>query len=270
MSLPSPAFSVEFLGTGTSTGVPMIGCRCAVCTSADPRDSRLRPSVLVRGPEGTLLIDTTPDMRTQLLRAGIDDLAAVLVTHGHADHILGMDDIRQLNFLHGKEMEIFGEEATLAHLRRVFNYCFEPTQEGGGKPRLSLKTLTPLVPVRLAGLEILPVTVLHGALEITSFVIERRFGYVTDVRTIPDATRPYLENLDALVLSTVRPEPHPTHLGLYEAIAEAQALGAGRTYFTHLSHHLGHAATEALLPEASGIALAYDGLAVELPACPTT
>lgn len=256
------ALSVTFLGTGTSTGVPMIGCECVVCTSPNPRDKRTRPSILVGIGNENVLIDTTPEMRLQMLRAGVGRIEAVLMTHTHADHLFGMDDIRQFNFRHHMVMPIYGTAATLAHLRRVFDYCFIPTQAGGGKPQLELIEIRPYEPFELKGVTITPLIVLHGALPVIAYKWGDRFAYVTDVSTIPPPTRPHLRNLDTLVLGTVRFEPHPTHLGLYQALDEVADLAPRQAYFTHLSHHFGHDAVSALLP--AGVALAHDGLRVDV------
>jgi phosphoribosyl 1,2-cyclic phosphate phosphodiesterase len=259
----SPPLRVTFLGTGTSTGVPSIGCDCAVCHSPDPRDKRFRPSILVEvtgGPEAgaTILVDTTPDMRTQVLRAGVGRVEAVLVTHPHADHIFGMDDIRQFNFRHARRMPVYAEPPTLDHLRRVFSYCFADSQEGGGKPQLDLESCAPFVPFTLCGVTVTPLTVYHGALAVTAFKFGERFAYVTDVSDVPDETRPHLVNLDALILGTVRYDPHPTHFGLHQALEEIALLRPRQAYLTHLSHLFHHATLSAELP--AGVAPGYDGL----------
>jgi phosphoribosyl 1,2-cyclic phosphate phosphodiesterase len=252
------SFSVTFLGTGTSTGVPMIGCGCAVCRSEDLRDKRLRPSILIRTPEGNLLVDTGPDLRYQLLRSGVSRVEAVLFTHTHADHVLGLDDIRQINHLQDMEMPLYG--SSLTEIKRVFDYCFKETQKGGGKPRLTLHEFAPYIKLALCGLDIEPLWHLHGRMPVNSFVFGSRFAYVTDVSAIPWRTWDALKGIDTLVLGTVRHEPHSTHLSVGQAIAVARELGARQTYLTHLSHHLGHAETERALPP--GVALAYDGLTV--------
>ncbi|MGC4046014.1 MAG: MBL fold metallo-hydrolase [Armatimonas sp.] len=251
-------FSVTFLGTGTSTGVPMIGCPCPVCHSDDARDTRLRPSILVTTSEGNLLVDTTPDLRYQLLREKIANIEAVLFTHTHADHLLGLDDIRAINFLQDREMPLYGSPFTLAQVERVFDYCFKDTQKGGGKPRLTLHPIENYIPLQLCGLEVLPLWHLHGRMPVNSFVFEKRFAYVTDVSAIPWRTWDALRGVDTLVLGTVRHEPHPTHLSLGQAIAVGRELGVRQTYLTHLSHHLGHKETERFLPPS--VALTYDGL----------
>lgn len=246
----------------------MIGCSCAVCTSPNPRDKRLRPSILVsihnkEGGQANVLVDTTPDMRTQMLRAGVGRIEAVLVTHPHADHILGMDDIRQFNFRHEMDMPIYGEPDTLEHLRTVFSYCFRDTPAGGGKPRLQLSTLAPNQALDLFGVGITPLRVLHGNLPILSFKFGPKFAYVTDVSAIPDETLPHLRNLDTLILGAVRPDPHPTHFGLQQAMDVIAELAPRQAFLTHLSHHFNHNATNALLPP--NVRLGHDGLRFVIP-----
>jgi phosphoribosyl 1,2-cyclic phosphate phosphodiesterase len=196
-----------FLGTGTSTGIPMIGCRCPVCTSSDRHNSRTRSSLVVNvgGAEDAtknLLVDTTPEMRLQMLATDTRRVEAVLVTHTHADHIFGMDDIRQINFRHDIAMPILGTPETLERLALVFDYCFKETQTGGGKPRLTLSPIRPYEPFDLLGVTITPLVVLHGSLPVIAYKFGSRFAYVTDVSHIPDETRPHLKNLDTLVIGT--------------------------------------------------------------------
>ncbi len=267
-AIASPRLRVTFLGSGTSSGIPVIGCHCNVCYSSDPRNKRLRPSILVTVLEGefagtNILVDTTPEMRLQVLRAGVERLGAVLVTHHHADHIFGMDDIRQFNFRQEKRMPIYGTQPTLDHIYKVYEYCFKQTQEGGGKPQLDLIPCVPYQSFDLCGVTITPLTVLHGAMPVTAFKFGERFAYVTDVSFIPEETRPHLQGLDTLILGTVRYEPHPTHLGLWQAVEEARAFAPRQTYFTHLSHHFEHDRTSGELPP--GIALGYDGLTFTIP-----
>jgi phosphoribosyl 1,2-cyclic phosphate phosphodiesterase len=267
-AISSPPLRVTFLGSGTSSGIPVIGCHCEVCYSSDPRNKRLRPSIVVTVLKGefagtNLLVDTTPEMRFQVLRAGVEHLGAVLMTHHHADHIFGMDDIRQFNFRQEKRMPIYGTQSTLDHIYKVYEYCFQQTQEGGGKPQLDLTPFTPYQPFDLCGVTITPLTVLHGEMPVTAFKFGERFAYVTDVSFIPDETRPHLQGLDTLILGTVRYDPHPTHLGLWQAVDESKAFAPRQTYFTHLSHHFDHDRTGGELP--SGISLSYDGLTFYIP-----
>lgn len=265
----SPPLRATFLGTGTSTGIPMIGCACPVCTSSDARNRRTRPSLVVNvGGVGdvtkNLLVDTTPEMRLQMLATDTRRVEAVLITHTHADHIFGMDDIRQINFAHNITMPIFGTSETLERLAVVFDYCFKETQAGGGKPRLTLSPIRPYEPFDLLGVTITPLVVLHGSLPVIAYKFGDRFAYVTDVSHIPDETRPYLQNLDTLVIGTVRYDPHPTHFGLYQALDEMAVLAPRQGYLTHLSHHFDHEAVTRELPP--DVALAHDGLTVSIPA----
>ncbi len=253
---------VTFLGTGTSMGVPMIGCACAVCRSTDPRDNRSRPSILIGLPGGaTILIDTSSDLRAQALRFGLTRIDAVLYTHSHADHILGLDELRRFNTLQRGPIPLFGDDRTLTDLRRIFSYAFQPAREPGHE---YVPQLVPFVldgPLSVAGTEVRPVPVLHGARTILGFRFGR-FAYLTDCCAIPDASWALLEGLDVVVLDALRERPHASHFSLDQAVAAATRIGARRTFFTHMAHDLGHAATCARLP--AGMALAYDGLRVEL------
>lgn len=251
---------VTMLGSGTSTGVPMIGCDCPVCTSPDPRNRRLRTSLLLETAAGAALVDTSPDLRQQALRAGIGRLDAVLYTHHHADHVNGIDELRAFNFRQGGSIPCYGPAPTLAALRRGFAYIFdaEPA-EGGGKPQLEL------VPVRdpfeAAGLPVVPVPVWHGSLEVFGYRIGG-LGYVTDCKRIPDQSLRLLEGVELLVLDALRYRPHPTHLSIGEAMAVAERIGPRRTVLTHLTHEVDHAAPEVALPD--GVELGYDGLVLDV------
>lgn len=250
---------VTILGSGTSHGVPMIGCPCPVCTSGNPRNRRFRTSVSVRKGDYTLLVDTTPELRLQALACGLTRVNAVLYTHTHADHLFGLDDVRRFNDLSGQELPIFGDKQTLADIRRVFSYVFKKTQIGGGKPRLSLHPIEPRFD--LYGIDIRALPVKHGKLTIQAYRFDD-FAYVTDTNGIPDETMAQLQGLDLLILDAVRFKPHSTHFGLYQALDVIRQLRPKRAYLTHLSHHFDHDATNAVLP--TGVALAYDGLAIEL------
>jgi phosphoribosyl 1,2-cyclic phosphate phosphodiesterase len=252
---------ITFLGTGTSHGVPMIGCGCATCTSTDPRDTRLRPSVYLETPGARVLVDAGPDLRAQALRHRITRVDAILFTHGHADHILGMDDVRRFNALKNGAMPCHGDAATLEDIRRMFSYVFDPaTPKGGGLPQLDLRPIEGRFTV--GDVDVVPVPLDHGRRPILGFRFDR-FAYLTDCNRIPDPSWPLLEGLEVLVLDALRVRPHPTHFSLDEAIATASRIGAPRTLFTHMCHDLPHAATDARLPP--GMALAYDGLVLELP-----
>jgi len=250
---------VLFLGTGTSHGVPMIGCDCAVCRSTDPRDSRLRPSLYLECDDGMrILVDTTPDLRQQALRHNLKNVDAVIYTHSHADHILGLDEVRRYNHMTRAPMPLYGDAVTLADIRRIFSYVFDTGAAlAGGVPDLRLNTI--VGPFCLGRTEILPLTVFHGDRPVLAFRIGS-FAYLTDCNRIPADTMAQLQGLDVLVLDALRHKPHPTHFSLAEAVTVARRLGARQTLFTHCCHDLGHAETCASLPE--GMALAYDGLQV--------
>jgi phosphoribosyl 1,2-cyclic phosphate phosphodiesterase len=256
MHLSPRSVSVLVLGSGTSTGVPTIGCDCPVCTSADPRDQRLRPSVLVRSNGRNFLVDTTPDFRAQALRARIQRIDAILFTHDHADPILGLDDVRPYNY-HQGPIPIFAAEDTMASVRRVFRYIFEGRSESS-VPRLEVHTLNG-GPFCLFGVEITPVPLRHG----TRWIYGFRFGpvaYLTDHSEIPEESMALLGGLDVLFLDALRHRPHPTHTTVAQALSYVERLRPKSAVFTHLSHELEHAATQARLPE--GVHLAYDGLEV--------
>jgi len=275
---------LTFLGTGTSMGVPTVGCGCAVCTSTDPRDRRLRPSVLVRWndpdlklladppfprkdtermeppvvPERAVVIDTGPDFREQALRSGLTRVDAVFYTHSHADHIFGLDDLRPLSFTAAREggtIPLYASHETTAVLERIYDYTFSPEATYPTRARVRLKPLTDRNNVH--GVEILRVPVMHGAMEIAGF----RFGnaaYLTDVSAIPEASFALLEGLEVLVVSALRHKPHPSHATVDQAVGWARRIGARQAWFTHIAHELGHEATNRTLP--AGMALAYDGL----------
>lgn len=251
---------VTFLGTGTSHGVPMIGCDCAVCRSPDPRDARLRPSVVVETPATTVLVDAGPDLRIQALRHNLRRIHAIAFTHGHADHILGIDDVRRFNALMKGTMPCYGDERTLSDLRRTFYYVFDPaTPKGGGLPDLELRQIDG--PFTVGDIEVQPVPLWHGSRPILGFRFGR-FAYLTDCNRIADEAWPLLEGLDAVVIDALREAPHPTHFSLGEAVAAGRRIGARQTLFTHMCHHLPHEATNAKLP--AGMRLAHDGLTLDL------
>ena len=250
-----------FLGTGTSVGVPMVGCGCDTCLHGGPKDARTRTSVVVGLPQGHLLIDTTPDLRTQLLREGIGRVDAVLYTHDHVDHVYGLDDVRPLCFHSGLPMPVLCEQAVEQLIRKAFDYAFsDKPPAGGGVPKLTFARIG-IDPFEVLGTRVVPLRLKHGPFDVLGF----RFGkvaYCTDTSGIPAETMPRLEGLDVLVLDCLRPSSHPTHLSLDEAIEVAERVGAKRTLLVHLSHELPHEATNAALP--TGVELAYDGLEVPL------
>ena len=255
---------VTLLGTGTSHGVPLIGCACAVCTSSDPRDRRTRPSILIERPDDpgrtSILVDTSTDLRAQALAYGVTRVDAILYTHSHADHIFGLDEIRRFNAVQGgAPIPCFGDERTLADLRRTFAYIFEPASEGGGVPRVTLFRIGG--PFVLGGFEITPVPIMHGRQPILGFRVGS-FAYLTDCSRIPDASWPLLAGVRTLVVDALRNRPHPTHFTVDEALQVVSRVAPDRAYFTHICHDLPHAATCARLPAA--VELAYDGLVLEI------
>jgi len=251
-----------FLGTGTSVGVPVVGCGCETCRSTDPRNNRTRCGLVLGLPDGVLLVDTPTDLRTQLLREGIGLVHAVLYTHEHADHVFGLDDVRLFPYYLGHKLPLYCEAAVEQRVRKSFDYAFAHAGalHAGGIPQLDPRPIT-TEPFELLGARIVPVRLLHGRWEVLGF----RFGnvaYCTDTNQIPAESMALLEGLDVLILDALRPRPHPTHFGLEQAIEVAERLKPKRTLFTHLSHELEHAATSASLP--AGMELAYDGLRVPL------
>jgi len=250
--------TLTLLGTGTSHGVPCIACGCEVCSSGDPRNQRFRCSALLQYEGYSVVIDTATEFRLQALRAGMTTLDAVLFTHSHADHISGLDDVRSFSERQGEAIPCYGCEECLGDIRRRFDYIFTETQLGGGKPRLEL--IPTEGPFDLHGLRVLPVPVLHGRLPVLGF----RFGpaaYVTDCNQISSDSMELLKGLDLLVLDALRWRSHPTHFNVEQALEVVEQLRPGRVYFTHVTHDLDHAATNAALPE--GVELAYDGLRLQ-------
>ncbi len=256
---------VTFLGTGTSHGVPMIGCACAVCRSTDPRDQRLRPSIYLEVEGGpAILVDTATDLRQQALTHGITRVDALLFTHSHADHVMGLDEVRRFNVLMRGPLPVYADAATADELRRVFAYAFAaPTAKGGGVPQLALSEISG--PFDVAGVPVVPVPILHGDRPILGFRFGR-FAYLTDCSSIPEPSFALLHGLDVLVVDALRHRQHPTHFTVAEATAAARRIGAPQTYFTHICHDLPHAETSANLP--TGMALAHDGLVLEVDVAP--
>jgi len=238
----------------------MIGCDCGTCRSGDPRDRRLRPSIFLEGDDGVrVLVDAGPDLRAQALAHDLRRIDAIVFTHGHADHILGLDEIRRYNHLQRAPMACLADPETVADIRKMFAYIFDPaTPKGGGLPQL--ETFTIAGPFCIGRSEFIPVPIMHGSRPILGLRVGG-FAYLTDCSHIPDSSMPLLEELDVLVLDALRDRAHPTHFSLGEAVDVARRLSARRTYFTHMCHDLQHAATCARLP--AGMELAYDGLVVE-------
>ena len=253
------------LGTGTSFGVPQIGCHCPTCTSSDSRDRRTRTAALIETRDARLLIDTPPELRLQLVAAGIDRLDAVLYTHSHADHVHGIDDLRALSVRQGTPLPAYGSRETMRELAAKFPYIFDATfvvPAGTSKPELAPRVLQSGVPVTIASVEVLPLALPHGD---HHQVLGYRVGamaYLTDVKTIPDDVIESLRGLDVLVLSALLSRPHPLHLSIPEAVSAAQRIGARRTFFTHLTHEFTHVALAATLP--AGIVPAHDGLVIDV------
>jgi phosphoribosyl 1,2-cyclic phosphate phosphodiesterase len=264
--------SLTFLGTGTSMGVPTLGCGCAVCTSPDPHDRRLRPSVLVRwhevgadsgdasSRERVVVIDTGPDFREQALRSGVKRVDAVFYTHSHADHILGLDDLRPLSFKafrEGGPIPLYATAETTAVLESIFAYTFSPLATYTNRARVKLMPVAERNTVH--GVDFVRIPLMHGEMEIVGY----RFGcaaYLTDVSEIPEQSYALLKGLDHLVLSALRHKPHPSHATVEQALGWARRIGARQTWLTHIAHELGHESTNSTLP--AGVALAYDGLTV--------
>ncbi len=253
---------LTFLGTGTSTGVPVIGCDCHVCRSADPRDARLRCSVVVRAGRSTVLVDTTPDLRAQILRHPVERFDGVLFTHAHADHTAGLDELRRFNAMQQERLSVWANASTLADITRRFDYVFEISYPVFGViPDLELFTVDD-APFRVGDLDITPVPVMHGRLPILGY----RFGsiaYLTDVKAIPESSKPLLRDLDVLVLTALRKHPHPAHLSLDEALELADELQPRHTLLNHIAHDMGrHEEVAPQLP--AGVELAWDGMRVSV------
>lgn len=271
---------LTILGSGTSHGVPMIGCDCPVCTSSDPRDRRTRPSALFSFDGHHVLVDTGPELRLQCLACDVRRVDAILLTHHHADHIVGLDDVRRFNWLQGQPIRVYGSRATLDRVQAMFAYAFQDDPDyPSAKPQLELAPIdgakppapqpgiaaTPregyaIPPLELFGRQIIPIPYFHGPLPVLGFRLGR-IAYCPDCSRMPEESRRLLTGLDVLVLDALRRRPHPTHFNLEQAVEEARRIGAARTYFTHIAHELKHAETNAELPP--GMELAYDGLVCE-------
>ncbi|MCC6340926.1 MAG: MBL fold metallo-hydrolase [Bryobacterales bacterium] len=247
------------LGSGTSAGVPTIGCHCKVCQSADPHDHRLRPSVALQFGGRSVVIDTTPDFRYQALRRGIDRLDAVLFTHAHADHIMGLDDTRPFNFRHGGEIPIYGSEETITVIQRVFAYIFSEKESESWVPKLRAHVFGENDVLDLFGTAVLPIRLKHGKGTAYGFRLGG-LAYLTDHSEIPEESLAKLQGLEVLFLDALRHKPHPTHSTVERSLQYVEMLRPRRTFFTHISHDLAHERTEQLLPE--HVRLAYDGLEI--------
>jgi len=252
--------TITVLGSGTSVGVPTIGCHCKVCTSTDPRDNRLRPSIVIRYRGHSVLIDTTPDFRQQALRIGLERLDAVLFTHSHADHVMGLDDIRPFNFRQPGSIPIFGSEETLDSIRRSFPYIFDETPSESSIPRIDARVLDG-TPFDLFGIQFTPIPLWHGRGKIYGFRFHTA-AYLTDHSDIPPESLNLLHGLDVLFLDALRHKPHPTHSTVERSLGWVRQLEPARAWFTHISHDLPHERTEGQLPE--HVRLAYDGLEIKV------
>lgn len=247
------------MGTGTSVGVPAIGCDCGTCTSADARNRRLRSSVLLSHGEARILIDASFDLRQQALREKLSRLDAVLLTHGHADHVFGIDDLRMYNYHQRRPVPIYASAITTAQVKRTFWYVFQETTDASSRPVVEVTTIDG--PFALHGLTVRPFDVLHGSVLITGYRVGR-FAYITDGKALPPESIAALGGLDLLVINALRHAPHPTHFTLDESLAAIRAIAPRRALLTHISHDLEHESLARDLPE--GVAPAHDGLTVEV------
>lgn len=251
---------ITLLGTGTSQGVPVIGCNCAVCRSGDERDKRLRVSILIQHGDINIVVDAGPDFRQQMLRAQVQHLEAILLTHEHNDHAIGLDDIRPFNQRSGQSLDVYALPRVADEVRRRFEYVFSDPIPG--LPRIELKPIIPGEDLHIGGLNITPLPVMHGRLPIVAFRIGN-FAYLTDVKTVSDETFEKLAGIKYLIVNALHREPHPTHMNLEESLAFIEKLSPEKAWLTHMSHHMGlTAAVERELPP--GVHIAYDGLTLEI------
>ena len=251
---------ITFLGTGTSQGVPVIACDCEVCTSRDPRDKRLRTSVMIEAEGMVIVIDSGPDFRYQMLRAKVKHLDAIVFTHEHKDHIAGMDDIRAFNYRQSNAIDVYAAPRVQEALRREYSYIFDEIKYPG-IPEINLYAISPK-PFNVGGIKFIPIEVMHYKLPVLGFRIGD-FTYITDAKTISEAEKQKIKGTKTLVINALQMEKHISHFTFVEAIAFAREINAERTYFTHISHRLGrHAAVLPVLPK--NITLAYDGLVIEV------
>jgi phosphoribosyl 1,2-cyclic phosphate phosphodiesterase len=248
---------ITFLGTGSSTGIPILGCHCSVCRSKKSRNKRFRPSLLLSYAGRNVLIDTPPELRLALIKNKIDDIDAVLFTHCHADHVYGLDDVRV--FCRNKRIPVYGAERTLKEIKSIFPYVFKRTQKGGGKPKLRLRAINKTF--RIFGKKFTPLPVYHGNKMASGFRMDD-VAYIPDYSGIPKGTWRLLEDLNILILDALRDTPHTTHVSLSESIEVAKRIGARKTLFTHISHKLDHFKTGKKLPPV--MALAFDGLTLPI------
>lgn len=257
---------LTFLGTGTSHGLPYIGCECAVCTSTDPFNKRLRCSILLEDESTStrILVDTTPDLRQQFLREGISRISAVLYTHTHNDHVIGLDDLRPVTDI-GGYLPIYASEPTMACVRNIFGYGFVQGREHPGFPRFTPHVIEPREPLHIEDFRITPIPIIHGRNEILAFRFDHHGStliYATDCSQIPEESWQLMRNPDVFIVDALRHRPHPTHFCIKQAVEVSRKIGAGRTYLTHIAHDLDHHDTNAGLP--AGVEMAYDRLQIKI------
>jgi phosphoribosyl 1,2-cyclic phosphate phosphodiesterase len=261
--LPAPRLTVTVLGSGTSQGVPMIGCRCPVCQSTDPRDKRTRSSIYLAAPGANILVDTTPDLRQQALREGLDHLDAVFFTHPHADHIMGFDDLRRFCEMQGGPLPIYGSAETLGQLERIFFYAFKPKKLVPGYVHVLPQVMSE--PFELGGLEITPLAVPHGAVSTLGFLFAREgrklLAYLSDCASVPETVRALVEGVEVLIIDGLRDKAHPTHLTVGGAIEATNLIEPGHAFLTHQTHEKTHVDRQRDLP--AGMEVAYDGMKLE-------
>ncbi len=256
----SGQIEITFLGTGTSSGVPVISCKCEVCTSSDQRDKRLRTSILIHVDGQNIVIDSGPDFRQQMLTNEVDDISAIVFTHEHKDHVAGLDDVRPYNFIHKKHINVYAEARVQKALRREYAYIFAE-ERYPGLPEIKMHLITRL-PFTIGKTKFIPIRLYHYRLPIFGYRI-KNFAYLTDVKTIPDEEKSKLKNLDLLVITALRKEKHVSHMNLEESLAFIEEIRPARAYLTHLSHSFGlHAEEEPKLPK--NVFIAYDGLKIQL------
>lgn len=254
---------VVVLGCGTSTGVPVIGCNCPVCTSTDPKNKRTRTSVYIKFDNGVkVLIDVTPDFRAQAIREKLTEVSFVLITHSHADHINGLDDLRQINFLmKGYTIPVYASEQSISDIYNRFDYIFKPTQEGGGKPKISLHILEPWKTYEINGIPVTPLLVKHGVLDVFGYKFGKNFAYITDANYIPKKTLEFLFGVKVLFINALRHIPHSTHFSIKETLELVELIKPEKAFLIHLGHSVSYKHLKSILP--NYIEPAYDGLKVE-------
>ncbi len=250
---------IVLLGTGTSFGIPMIGCDCEVCTSDDPRNNRLRSGGYIEVGEARFLVDCTPDFRQQALRFGVRHVDAAFISHSHFDHIAGIDDLRIFTLRNHHTITLYGNEPTIEEIRTHYDYCFNPPQKGGGVPSVELKVIER--PIKLHGITVTPIPVKHGILSILGYRFED-FAYITDASFVPDESIALLQGVKVLVINALRQKPHATHFSVGQAIEVAKKIQPKKTYFTHICHRLEHKETNRSLPPE--YQLGYDGLTITM------